>query len=139
MSFPTIQTLSILSPFQEPPAEVKKVSFIPSFLIQLLSSTLLTGHGFNHFSYDRMSNSKILNRYDKVEHLRPQRTEWTIRVRAQAVWIGINRETQDFRGFNVIFIDDSVRFAQFITGSVNLPPFIVNNRPFICKTLLCQM
>ncbi|KAL1818256.1 hypothetical protein ACET3Z_013125 [Daucus carota] len=54
-----------------------------------------------------MSNSKILNRYDKVEHLRPQRTEWTIRVRAQAVWIGINRETQDFRGFNVIFIDDS--------------------------------
>ncbi|KAL1815930.1 hypothetical protein ACET3Z_018504 [Daucus carota] len=66
-----------------------------------------------------MSNSKIFNRYDKVEHLRPQRTEWTIRVRAQAVWKGINRETQDFRGFNVIFIDDSnARILAFLSAKI---------------------
>ncbi|KAK1368763.1 hypothetical protein POM88_034855 [Heracleum sosnowskyi] len=55
----------------------------------------------------RMENQALFNKYDKVQHLKTERTDWTIRVRAQAVWKGINRMTQEFRGLNVIFIDDS--------------------------------
>lgn len=36
------------------------------------------------------------------------KSEWTVRVRAQSIWKGVNRQTQEFRGLNVIFIDDSV-------------------------------
>ena len=55
-----------------------------------------------------MQEVSIFNKYDKVQQLHSERTEWTLRVRAQAVWKGINRQTQEFRGLNVIFIDDSV-------------------------------
>lgn len=56
----------------------------------------------------------LFNRYDKVENLETGKSEWTIRVRAQTIWKGVNRQTNEFRGLNVIFIDDSVRYVIFI-------------------------
>lgn len=34
--------------------------------------------------------------------------KWTVRARAQAVWKGITRETKEFRGLNLLLVDDSV-------------------------------
>lgn len=42
-------------------------------------------------------------------NLNPSKIKWNIRVRAQAIWRGITRETKEFRGLNIIFVDDSVR------------------------------
>lgn len=49
-----------------------------------------------------------------IEHvplinLNSSKIKWNIRVRAQAIWKGITRDTQEFRGINILFIDDSVR------------------------------
>ena len=55
----------------------------------------------------------MFNKYDKVQHLHTERTGWTLRVRAQALWKSINRQTKEFRGLNVIFIDDSVTDVLF--------------------------
>ncbi|KAK1387434.1 hypothetical protein POM88_015612 [Heracleum sosnowskyi] len=46
------------------------------------------------------------NKYDTVEDLNDSKHDWLLRVRAQAIWKGITKETKDFRGYNVIFIDD---------------------------------
>ncbi|XP_017227517.2 uncharacterized protein LOC108203256 [Daucus carota subsp. sativus] len=48
-----------------------------------------------------------------IEHsslaaLNDSRYDWTISVRAQAIWQGINMQTKEFRGLNVVFIDDEV-------------------------------
>lgn len=48
-------------------------------------------------------------KYDSVETLDDSKQEWSIRVRAQSIWKGITRKTGEFRGFNIIFFDDSVR------------------------------
>ncbi|KAK1356137.1 hypothetical protein POM88_049393 [Heracleum sosnowskyi] len=66
-----------------------------------------------------MENKALFNKYDKVQHLKTERTDWTIRVRAQAIWKGINRMTQEFRGLNVIFIDDSnSRIHAFLSAKI---------------------
>ncbi|KAK1371082.1 hypothetical protein POM88_037174 [Heracleum sosnowskyi] len=66
-----------------------------------------------------MESKALFNKYDKVQHLKTERTDWTIRVRAQAVWKGINRMTQEFRGLNVIFIDDSnSRIHAFLSAKI---------------------
>lgn len=36
--------------------------------------------------------------------------KWCVRVRIQALWHGITRETKEFRGINMLLIDDSVRY-----------------------------
>ncbi|KAK1351308.1 hypothetical protein POM88_054472 [Heracleum sosnowskyi] len=66
-----------------------------------------------------MESKALFNKYDKVQHLKTERTDWTICVRAQAVWKGINRMTQEFRGLNVIFIDDSnLRIHAFLSAKI---------------------
>ncbi|WOG95337.1 hypothetical protein DCAR_0414652 [Daucus carota subsp. sativus] len=68
-----------------------------------------------------MQEVSIFNKYDKVQQLHSERTEWTLRVRAQAVWKGINRQTQEFRGLNVIFIDDSNwRIHAFVSAKISV-------------------
>ncbi|KAK1396875.1 hypothetical protein POM88_006738 [Heracleum sosnowskyi] len=46
------------------------------------------------------------NKYDTVEDLNDSKHDWLLRVRAQAIWKGITKETNSFRGYNVIFVDD---------------------------------
>ncbi|KAK1377746.1 hypothetical protein POM88_024490 [Heracleum sosnowskyi] len=46
-------------------------------------------------------------RFDRFDDLNDSKYEWRIRVRAQAIWKGITRESKEFRGFNIIFIDDT--------------------------------
>ncbi|KAL1833682.1 hypothetical protein ACET3Z_003333 [Daucus carota] len=66
-----------------------------------------------------MEEISIFNKYDKVQHLHSERTEWTLRVRAQAIWKGVNRVTQEFRGLNVIFVDDSNwRIHAFVSSKI---------------------
>ncbi|KAK1379222.1 hypothetical protein POM88_025966 [Heracleum sosnowskyi] len=48
-----------------------------------------------------------LNKYDQLSKLDMSTYDWECRVRAQAVWKAMNRETQEFWGLNIIFIDDS--------------------------------
>lgn len=62
----------------------------------------------------------FFNQYDKVMHLHSERTEWTLRVRAQSIWKSINRQTQEFRGLNVIFIDEEVTDLIFKISEVNI-------------------
>ncbi|KAL1804911.1 hypothetical protein ACET3Z_027979 [Daucus carota] len=50
-----------------------------------------------------MSFSKF-HRFDELDE---SSTDWCIHVRAQAVWKGVNKKTKEFRGYNIISIDDS--------------------------------
>lgn len=66
-----------------------------------------------------MSFSKF-NTFDELD---PLSTDWCIRVRAQSIWKGINLKTNEFRGLNVVFLDDTVRilcraYLHSIVGSV---------------------
>lgn len=51
-----------------------------------------------------MSFSKF-HRFDELDE---SSTDWCIHVRAQAIWKGVNKKTKEFRGYNIISIDDSV-------------------------------
>lgn len=48
------------------------------------------------------------NKFTPITKLTPSRIKWNIRVKTQAVWKGITRETKEFRGINMILVDDSV-------------------------------
>ncbi|KAK1353218.1 hypothetical protein POM88_052353 [Heracleum sosnowskyi] len=48
-----------------------------------------------------------LYKYDNLTNLELSSYDWQCRVRAQAVWKGMNRETQEFWGLNMLLIDDS--------------------------------
>lgn len=50
----------------------------------------------------------LFNKIQKLQSLQTEKTEWTIRVRAQSIWEGVNRKTNEFKGLNLILIDDSV-------------------------------
>ncbi|KAK1378562.1 hypothetical protein POM88_025306 [Heracleum sosnowskyi] len=57
-----------------------------------------------------------LNKFDTVASLTTEKVVWSIRVRAQTIWKGINRTTNEFRGFNIIFMDEqNCRIHAFIT------------------------
>ncbi|KAK1380382.1 hypothetical protein POM88_027126 [Heracleum sosnowskyi] len=59
------------------------------------------------------------NKYDTVEDLNDSKHDWLLRIRAQALWKGITKETKDFRGYNVIFIDDcNGRIHAFIAAAL---------------------
>ncbi|KAK1382779.1 hypothetical protein POM88_020514 [Heracleum sosnowskyi] len=59
------------------------------------------------------------NKYDTVKDLNDSKHDWILRVRAQAIWKGITKETKDFRGYNVIFIDDcNGRIHDFIAAAL---------------------
>lgn len=55
-----------------------------------------------------MFNMKF-NKYQSLLSLKTEKSEWSICVRAQSIWKGINMKTNEFRGFNIIFIDEEVR------------------------------
>ncbi|KAK1376255.1 DUF223 domain-containing protein [Heracleum sosnowskyi] len=48
-----------------------------------------------------------LNKYDTIKNLNGSTYNWQTRVRLQYTWKGINRQTQEYYGINMIFIDDS--------------------------------
>ncbi|KAL1809352.1 hypothetical protein ACET3Z_026342 [Daucus carota] len=52
-----------------------------------------------------MSSSFLIS--NALTELNTSTVKWNVKVRAQAVWRGINRETKEFRGINVLFVDDS--------------------------------
>ncbi|KAK1385861.1 hypothetical protein POM88_023596 [Heracleum sosnowskyi] len=59
------------------------------------------------------------NKYNRFSSLNDSTTDWTIRVRAQAIWKGITRQTGEFRGYNIIFFDDSSeRIHAFISPEI---------------------
>ncbi|KAK1357532.1 hypothetical protein POM88_050788 [Heracleum sosnowskyi] len=59
------------------------------------------------------------NKYDTVEDLNDSKHDWLLRVRAQAIWKGITKETKEFRGYNVIFVDDcNGRIHGFIAAAL---------------------
>lgn len=48
------------------------------------------------------------NKYAPLDDLDQSTTNWQIRVRAQAIWQGVSKDKKEFRGLNVLFIDDCV-------------------------------
>ncbi|KAK1393022.1 hypothetical protein POM88_012078 [Heracleum sosnowskyi] len=54
--------------------------------------------------------------FNTLLSLTTEKIVWSVRVRAQAVWKGINRKTNEFKGFNIIFIDEqSCRIHAFMS------------------------
>ncbi|KAK1401352.1 DUF223 domain-containing protein [Heracleum sosnowskyi] len=61
----------------------------------------------------------LFNKYDKIETLKTGKYEWKLRVRAQSIWKVVNRQTQEFRGLNIILIDDSnARIHAFVSSKI---------------------
>lgn len=51
--------------------------------------------------------------YIPIQSINTGSIKWCIRVRVQALWHGITRETKEFRGVNMLLIDDCVRLSNF--------------------------
>ena len=60
------------------------------------------------------------NKYDMLSSLNDCTDEWLIRVKAQAVWKGVNRTTGEFKALNVVFFDDSVSFLFYTSFNYSL-------------------
>ncbi|KAK1384738.1 DUF223 domain-containing protein [Heracleum sosnowskyi] len=57
------------------------------------------------------------NNFSPITKLNASKIKWNIKVRAQAVWKGITRETKEFRGINMILVDDSrFRIHAFVSA-----------------------
>ncbi|KAL1824304.1 hypothetical protein ACET3Z_011082 [Daucus carota] len=62
----------------------------------------------------------MFNKFQKLQNLHTDKTEWTIRARAQSIWEGINRATNEFKGLNVMLIDDSsTRIHAFLNAKIS--------------------
>nr|XP_017233406.1 PREDICTED: uncharacterized protein LOC108207474 [Daucus carota subsp. sativus]XP_017256662.1 PREDICTED: uncharacterized protein LOC108226225 [Daucus carota subsp. sativus]XP_017256744.1 PREDICTED: uncharacterized protein LOC108226311 [Daucus carota subsp. sativus] len=62
----------------------------------------------------------MFNKFQKLQNLHTDKTEWTIRARAQSIWEGINRTTNEFKGLNVMLIDDSsTRIHAFLNAKIS--------------------
>lgn len=46
--------------------------------------------------------------YDPISNIDSTTYDWVCRVRVQSFWKGLNRETKEFWGINMVLIDDSV-------------------------------
>ena len=57
--------------------------------------------------------------FSALSDLNESRYDWTIRVRAQAIWQGMNAQTKVFRGLNIIFIDDAVSDIVLLSNRKN--------------------
>lgn len=55
------------------------------------------------------------NKFTPITKLSPSKIKWNIRVRIQALWKGITRDTNEFRGINLILVDDSVSVIYLYT------------------------
>lgn len=51
---------------------------------------------------------KKFNKYQSLLSLKTEKSEWSICVRAQSIWKGINMKTNEFRGLDIIFIDNDI-------------------------------
>ena len=62
-----------------------------------------------------------------LNKLNSSKIKWVIRVRAQAIWKGITRETNEFRGIIMLFIDDSVTttLLKFYVNHLILSNYVV--------------
>lgn len=49
-----------------------------------------------------------LQKYELLENIDTTTYDWECRVRAQTVWKGINRETNQYWGINIVFVDDAI-------------------------------
>lgn len=49
-----------------------------------------------------------LQKYELLSNIDTDNYDWECRLRAQTVWKGINKETSQCWGINIVFIDDSV-------------------------------
>ena len=56
--------------------------------------------------------------YDPISSLDTTTYDWKCRVRVQSFWKGMNRETHEFWGINMVLIDDSVCVPYYISYSV---------------------
>ncbi|XP_074336551.1 uncharacterized protein LOC141673705 [Apium graveolens] len=54
-----------------------------------------------------LTDIMTFSRFSALSDLNESRYYWTIRVRAQAIWQGINVQTKVFCGLNIIFINDA--------------------------------
>ncbi|KAK1387752.1 hypothetical protein POM88_015930 [Heracleum sosnowskyi] len=58
-------------------------------------------------------------KYNNIQYLDDSTDEWNLRVKSQAIWKGITRQTREFRGYNIIFFDDySSRIHAFIATPI---------------------
>lgn len=71
----------------------------------------------------KVREAMSFNKYDSVEGLNDSKEEWILRLRAQSIWKGITRQTGEFRGYNIIFFDDSVSVTQTLIYII-LPQFL---------------
>ncbi|WOH15092.1 hypothetical protein DCAR_0934629 [Daucus carota subsp. sativus] len=57
--------------------------------------------------------------HSPITKLNSSTIKWTIKARAQAVWKGITRDSKEFRGLNILFVDDSrTRIHGFIAAKL---------------------
>lgn len=77
------------------------------------------------------------NNFTPLTKINASKIKWKIRVRAQALWKGITRKTKEFRGLNMILVDDSVScniiqrhyfVVIFVNFVVNILTYIVPQR-----------
>ena len=78
-----------------------------------------------------------LNKYDPIKNLNTTRFDWKCRLRLQSCWKGINRQTKEFFGMNMLFIDDSLNttndfIQKEILGLLNVYMLIMTADKVIC-------
>ncbi|KAL1827487.1 hypothetical protein ACET3Z_005899 [Daucus carota] len=52
-------------------------------------------------------NTMQFIKHSPITDLNTSTIKWTVRARAQAIWKGISRDTKEFRGINILLVDDS--------------------------------
>lgn len=66
----------------------------------------------NTYIFSNVIGNQILHmafyKFDSLQFLDDSEEEWIIRVRAQSIWKGINRQTGEVKGYNIIFCNDYV-------------------------------
>ncbi|KAK1367966.1 DUF223 domain-containing protein [Heracleum sosnowskyi] len=75
-----------------------------------------------------------LNKYERLNNIDTATYDWKCRVRLQNFWKGIKRETHEYYGLNMIFIDDSnSRIHVFASSKYcgDLPEKLVKGRIYI--------
>ncbi|KAK1385265.1 hypothetical protein POM88_023000 [Heracleum sosnowskyi] len=73
----------------------------------IITSVPATRFYVNPLHEANLETTVSFNYYTPINKLNPSKIKWNIRVRVQALWKGITRETKEFRGINLILVDDS--------------------------------
>ena len=59
-------------------------------------------------------------KHTPITDLNTSTIKWTVRARAQAIWKGITRDTKEFRGINILLVDDSVSAFKLLQQILNI-------------------